>query len=120
MQQQSAQVLEVFCHAAVLLDDIYSSNSNSYNSNKVCAIGRYEFFEEMWMHRKGKTPRSSVEFALLEQKLDPTGRMLQSSKNLMYTESSVNTKLGVPAVMRNPHLQKESTDGKLAGMRSAV
>ena len=99
----------------MLLDDVCGSNSN-----KGCATGMYEFFEEMGIHRKGKTPRSSVEFALLEQKLDPTGRMLQSSKNLMYMEMSVNTELGLPAVMRNPRLQKESIDGKLAEMGSAV
>lgn len=103
----------VFRHVTVLLDAIYSSNSY-----KGCATGRYEFFEAMWIHRKGKTPRSSVEFALLEQKLDPTGRMLQSSKNLMYMDMSVNTEL--PASMRNPRLQKASIDGKLAEMGSAV
>lgn len=47
-----------------------------------CAY-RYEFLEELWVRRKGKRPQSSIEFALMEQKLDPFGRKTQSSKSLL-------------------------------------
>ena len=73
----------------------------------------------MWVHRKGKTPRSSIEFALWEQKLDPTGRMLQSSKNLMLADLDT----GLPVLIREPDLQPGRTTsigGKLAEMRSVV
>ena len=83
-------------------------------------VNRYEFFEEMWIHRKGKTPRSSIEFALWEQKLDPIGRMLQSSKNLMLADLDTATNLGMPVVIRSPNLQPGSTGGKLAEIGPVV
>ncbi|DBA97048.1 TPA: Lipase-like pad4 [Trebouxia sp. C0004] len=45
--------------------------------------GRYEFLEELWLRRKGEQPLSSIQFALMEQKLDPHGRKKQSSKTLL-------------------------------------
>jgi len=44
------------------------------------SVCRYEFLEELWLRRKGERPLSSIQFALMEQKLDPHGRKMQSAK----------------------------------------
>jgi hypothetical protein len=54
-------------------------NAYAYTCLSVC---RYEFLEELWLRRKGERPLSSIQFALMEQKLDPHERTMQSSKTL--------------------------------------
>ena len=80
---------------------------------------RYEFLEQLWMHRKGKTPRSSVEFALLEQKLDPAGSMLQSSKALMLDINQAPY-AGLPAAWHGANLQTGAAGGKTINLQAYV